>query len=90
MSRIGKKLIDIPQGVTVTIDGHMVKVVGPKGTLDTKVHDDIKVVIEDSKVSVMPVRKLPKKSKIPKPRCKLRSREMKSEWMVKSVMIYRK
>ena len=33
MSRIGKKIIEIPKGVTVTINGNLVKVKGPKGEL---------------------------------------------------------
>jgi large subunit ribosomal protein L6 len=37
MSRIGKKPIPIPKGVTVKIEGHTVAVQGPKGKLDTEV-----------------------------------------------------
>ena len=37
MSRIGKKPIPIPQGVTVKIEGNTVAVQGPKGKLDTEV-----------------------------------------------------
>ncbi len=35
MSRIGKKVIPIPQGVTYTVEGNTIKVQGPKGKLDT-------------------------------------------------------
>ena len=69
MSRIGKKFIEIPQGVTVVVEparaggGHNVKVSGPKGNLDTKVHQDIKVELKDGKIFVEPVRKLPKNLK---------------------------
>ena len=63
MSRIGKKLIDIPQGVVVQVEGKMVNVGGPKGNLDAKIHDDINVTVADGKVTVVPARKLPKKSK---------------------------
>src|SRR6204780_6023074 len=35
MSRIGKKPIEIPKGVTVKVEGHTVPVQGPKGKLDT-------------------------------------------------------
>jgi large subunit ribosomal protein L6 len=41
MSRIGKKPIPIPKGVTVKIEGHTVAVQGPKGKLDTEVPDGI-------------------------------------------------
>ena len=43
MSRIGKKIIDIPNGVTVTLEGAIVKVKGPKGQLQRAVHPNIKV-----------------------------------------------
>ena len=35
MSRIGKKVIPIPPGVTYTVEGNTIKVQGPKGKLDT-------------------------------------------------------
>jgi len=63
MSRIGKKSIEIPQTVKVQIEGQNVKVSGPKGELNTKIHQDIKVEVKDGKLFVSPVRKLPKKSK---------------------------
>src|SRR3982074_3268068 len=47
MSRIGKKPIPIPQGVTVKIEGHMVGVQGPKGKLDTALPGGIKVEQRD-------------------------------------------
>ena len=37
MSRIGRKPINIPAGVDVKVDGNVVTVKGPKGTLDTDV-----------------------------------------------------
>ena len=63
MSRIGKKLIDIPSTVKVEITGQDVKVQGPKGTLDAKINREIKVELKDGKISVMPVRALPKSMK---------------------------
>ena len=39
MSRIGKKPIPIPKGVTVKIEGNTVLVQGPKGKLDTRTAD---------------------------------------------------
>src|SRR5260221_14630049 len=47
MSRIGKKPIAIPKGVTVTIDGNTVKVQGPKGKLDTPLPSGIKIEQKD-------------------------------------------
>ncbi|MFN3784358.1 MAG: 50S ribosomal protein L6 [Spirosomataceae bacterium] len=53
MSRIGKKIINMPAGVTLTVDqGNVVTVKGAKGTLTQKVDADIKVVVEDSVVRV--------------------------------------
>jgi len=43
MSRIGKKPIDIPQGVTVEISDKEIKVSGPKGELKQFVHHEIKI-----------------------------------------------
>lgn len=54
MSRIGKQLITIPQGVNVTVDANnVVTVTGPKGTLSRDIHKDIKVVVENNTVSVL-------------------------------------
>jgi len=47
MSRIGKKPITIPKGVTVKIDGNTVAVQGPKGKLETQVPAGIKVEQQD-------------------------------------------
>jgi large subunit ribosomal protein L6 len=47
MSRIGKKPIAIPQGVKVSVDGNVVKVQGPKGALETRVPNGIKVAQQD-------------------------------------------
>jgi large subunit ribosomal protein L6 len=43
MSRIGKKPIQIPAGVEVTIKDHTVSVKGPKGALSTTLHDHVTV-----------------------------------------------
>ncbi|MBS0331682.1 MAG: 50S ribosomal protein L6 [Proteobacteria bacterium] len=48
MSRIGKKPIAIPNGVTVTIDGQTVTVKGPKGQLAWTVADEIELKQEGS------------------------------------------
>ncbi len=52
MSRIGNKPIEIPSGVTVTVDGQKVTVKGPKGTLERVVTEPIKLEVKDNKVLV--------------------------------------
>lgn len=47
MSRVGKKLIVIPGGVEVKIDGRNVSVKGPKGTLNLTIHPVAKAVIAE-------------------------------------------
>ena len=47
MSRIGKKPIAIPQGVKVNIDGNVVAVQGPKGRLETRVPEGIRMEQQD-------------------------------------------
>lgn len=52
MSRIGKQPIDIPQGVQVEVQGRVVAVSGPKGTLEQTVTREMRVVIDDGRVQV--------------------------------------
>ena len=52
MSRIGKKLIEIPLGVTVTNNDNTVTVKGPKGELTRTFHPDMEIKIEDSVLTV--------------------------------------
>ena len=52
MSRIGRKPINIPAGVTVQVDGNVVTVKGPKGTLTQKVHHNMNVSVEGNEVLV--------------------------------------
>ena len=52
MSRIGKKPIPIPGGVTVTIEPDRVAVKGPKGELSERIPRDIEVVQEDGELLV--------------------------------------
>lgn len=52
MSRIGNRILTIPQGVTITVDGSTVKVVGPKGELSTEVNKNITVSVKDNEVIV--------------------------------------
>ena len=57
MSRIGKKAIEVPSGVTVTVDGQMVKAKGPKGELEFVVNELCTVALNDNEVTVTPVDK---------------------------------
>lgn len=52
MSRIGRKHIVVPAGVEVTIDGNHVTVKGPKGTLDSNIHQMMKVEKQDGELVV--------------------------------------
>jgi large subunit ribosomal protein L6 len=52
MSRIGKKPVQLPKGVAVTINGQAVTVKGPKGELKHEVHPNIGVALEDGVVNV--------------------------------------
>jgi len=52
VSRIGKKIIEIPKGVTVTLEGNTVKVKGPKGELQRVVHNNMKVEMKDAQLEV--------------------------------------
>ena len=52
MSRIGKKPVPVPNGVTVTMDGSAITVKGPKGELSRKLHPDMQVKVEDGVVNV--------------------------------------
>ena len=52
MSRIGRKPIDLPGGVSVTVEGSTVTVKGPKGTLTRRMHPDMKVSVEGNVVTV--------------------------------------
>lgn len=56
MSRIGKKPIEIPQGVKVDVMEKEIKVSGPKGELKQTVHPEIKVELKDGKILVAPSR----------------------------------
>jgi large subunit ribosomal protein L6 len=54
MSRIGKKPVTIPSGVTASIDGNVLSVKGPKGTLTLGLSDQITYAVEDGSISVKP------------------------------------
>jgi large subunit ribosomal protein L6 len=54
MSRIGKKTVPIPAGVTLTLEGQKVTVKGPKGELSWTVVDEIEVTRGDEGLSFAP------------------------------------
>jgi len=54
MSRIGKKAVTVPNGVTASIDGQKVAAKGPKGELSFVATDNVTITMEDGAVSVMP------------------------------------
>ncbi|MDO8486081.1 MAG: 50S ribosomal protein L6 [Candidatus Staskawiczbacteria bacterium] len=61
MSRIGKKPIQIPEGIKVEIGDQDLKVFGSKGELQIKLHRDIKVELKDNTVFVSPKKDEPSK-----------------------------
>ena len=52
MSRIGNRILTIPENVTVTVDGTKVSVKGPKGELSTEVNENITVSVKDNTVVI--------------------------------------
>jgi large subunit ribosomal protein L6 len=54
MSRIGKRPVSVPQGVTATVDGQTVTAKGPKGELKFVVNDEVLVKLEDGQIKVDP------------------------------------
>jgi large subunit ribosomal protein L6 len=54
MSRIGKKPVSVPSGVTASVSGQTVEVKGPKGALSFTATDDVTLVVEGAEVSVKP------------------------------------
>jgi large subunit ribosomal protein L6 len=55
MSRIGKKPIGIPSGVTVNLNGGNIVVKGPKGTLNQKISETVKVELDDKEIRIFPI-----------------------------------
>ncbi|HEX2018693.1 MAG TPA: 50S ribosomal protein L6 [Aurantimonas sp.] len=54
MSRIGKKPVAVPDGVTATVDGQTVTVKGPKGELSFVVNEEVLVKMEEGAIQVDP------------------------------------
>ena len=72
MSRIGKKPVQVPAGVTATVDGQTVTAKGPKGELKFVVNDEVLVKMEDGAISVDPVNQ---------------SKDARSKWGMSRTMI---
>ena len=54
MSRIGKKPVDLPSGVTASVSGQQIEVKGPKGTRSFKATDDVTLAVEGDSVTITP------------------------------------
>jgi large subunit ribosomal protein L6 len=52
VSRIGRKVIEVPAGVEITRDGNVLTVKGPKGTLTREFHKDMIIKVEDNSLVV--------------------------------------
>jgi large subunit ribosomal protein L6 len=72
MSRIGKKPVQVPAGVTAAVEGQTVTVKGPKGELKFVVNDEVLVKLEDNAVTVTPVNE---------------SKDARSKWGMSRTMI---
>ena len=54
MSRIGKKAVVLPKGVTASVDGQTVKVKGPKGELSVKLVPEVSASVDEHGITVTP------------------------------------
>lgn len=54
MSRIGKKPVELPGGVSASVSGQTIEVKGPNGTRTFRASDDVNITVEDNAVSVTP------------------------------------
>jgi len=54
MSRIGKRPVGVPDGITATVEGQTVNVKGPKGELSAHLVDDVLVALENGEITVTP------------------------------------
>jgi large subunit ribosomal protein L6 len=52
VSRIGRKVIEVPAGVEITRDGNALTVKGPKGTLTREFHKDMVIKVEENNLVV--------------------------------------
>jgi len=54
MSRIGKKAVAVPSGITANVEGQTVKIKGPKGQLSVVLPDDVTVKLDGAQIKVDP------------------------------------
>jgi large subunit ribosomal protein L6 len=54
MSRIGKRAVAVPSGVTANVEGQTVKMKGPKGELKLVLHDDVAAKLDNGAVKIDP------------------------------------
>jgi large subunit ribosomal protein L6 len=54
MSRVGKKAVAVPSGVTAGVEGQTVKVKGPKGALQLVLHDDVQARLDAGAIKIDP------------------------------------
>ena len=54
MSRVGKRPVTVPSGVTANVEGQTVKVKGPKGTLQVVLHDDVVAKMDKGSIKIDP------------------------------------
>ena len=52
MSRIGKKPIPVPKNVTATVEGQTVRVKGPKGELERRLHPEMAIALDNGNIVV--------------------------------------
>lgn len=60
MSRIGKKAVAVPSGVTANVEGQLVKVKGPKGARELKLPDDVIIEFDKGSIKIHPREETPR------------------------------
>jgi len=63
MSRVGKKPVILPSGVSAKVDGGVLSVTGPKGALTLNAHDKVKIELVDNQITADVARKEDKREK---------------------------
>jgi large subunit ribosomal protein L6 len=64
MSRIGKKPVALPRGVTASVEGQTVKVKGPKGELSVKLVPQVSVAVDEHGINVAPRKEMEKSAQM--------------------------
>ena len=54
MSRIGKKPVELPSGVSASVSGQTIEVKGPKGVLEFSATDDVTISMAENSIAVEP------------------------------------